>query len=165
MSSPDIGMLGDVLGHQLDTRRRVEVPALRELRPGARRQSAMRPVSVVLGAVILASCTPAPHDTVIEVHAVAGPVCPVETVPPNPACEPRAVAGAPIFVMPADGRDVIVAQGTTDDNGLVRLEVPPGAYTVMGGEVPGLMGQPSPASVTARSALVPITLIYDTGIR
>ena len=66
--------------------------------------------------------SPATAAGVIEVRAVAGPVCPVETVPPDPACEPRPVAGAPIFVMPADGRDVVVAQGTTDEDGLVRLD-------------------------------------------
>lgn len=135
----------------------------------ARRHSAMRPVVLVLGAVILASCTPAaspaPAQTVIEVRANAGPVCPVETVPPDPACEPRAVAGAPIFVMPADGRDVIVAQGTTGEDGIVRLDVPPGAYIVIGGDMPGLMGQPSPTAVTVGSAPLSITITYDTGIR
>ncbi len=140
-----------------------------ELGCGACRHNAMRLVSLVLAALILTACTPsaspAAAEGVIEVRAVAGPVCPVETVPPDPACEPRPVAGAPIFVMPADGRDVIVAQGTTDGDGLVRLDVAPGAYIVIGGEVVGLMGRPSPTPVTVGSAPVSITITYDTGIR
>jgi hypothetical protein len=129
----------------------------------------MRFVWLALGALILAACTPSASPAtaagVIEVRAVAGPVCPVETVPPDPACEPRPVAGAPVFVMPADGRDVVVAQGTTDEDGLVRLDVAPGAYIVIGGEVVGLMGQPSPTPVTVGSTPVSITITYDTGIR
>lgn len=140
-----------------------------ELGCGARRHNAMRLVSLVLGALILTACTPSASPAtaagVIEVRAVAGPVCPVETVPPDPACEPRAVEGAPIFVMPADGRDVVVARGTTDADGLVRLDVAPGAYIVLGGEVVGLLGQLSPTPVTVGSAPVSITITYDTGIR
>jgi hypothetical protein len=75
------------------------------------------------------------------------------------------VAGAPVFVMPADGRDVVVAQGTTDEDGLVRIDVAPGAYIVIGGEVVGLMGRPSPTPVTVGSTPVSITITYDTGIR
>ena len=140
-----------------------------ELGCGARRHHPMRFVWLALGALILAACTPSaspePAEGIIEVRAVAGPVCPVETVPPDPACEPRPVAGAPVFVMPADGRDVVVAQGTTDEDGLVRIDVAPGAYIVIGGEVVGLMGQPSPTPVTVGSTPVSITITYDTGIR
>ena len=140
-----------------------------ELGCGARRHNAMRLVWLALGALILAagtpSASPAPAEGIIEVRAVAGPVCPVETVPPDPACEPRPVAAAPVFVMPADGRDVVVAQGTTDEDGLVRIDVAPGAYIVIGGEVVGLMGRPSPTPVTVGSTPVSITITYDTGIR
>ncbi|HJP72144.1 MAG TPA: hypothetical protein VJ975_10530 [Candidatus Limnocylindria bacterium] len=127
----------------------------------------MRPTFLI--ALVLVACTPAattpPGLRTVTVRAVAGPVCPVETVPPDPACEPHPVAGAPIFVMPADGRDVVVAQGTTDDDGLALLDVPPGAYIVTGGEVAGLMGLPSPTPVTVGSEPVSLVLAYDTGIR
>ncbi len=58
-----------------------------ELGCGACRHNAMRLVSLVLAALILTACTPsaspAAAEGVIEVRAVAGPVCPVETVPPR----------------------------------------------------------------------------------
>lgn len=125
--------------------------------------------SVWLVCVVLVACapvaTPPAAHGVVEVRAVAGPVCPVETVPPDPGCAPRAVVGAPIFIMPADGRDVVVAQATTGDDGLARLDVPLGDYIVTGGEVAGLMGLPSETPITVGAEAVTITLTYDTGIR
>ena len=110
--------------------------------------------------------TPGNGESGIAVTAVAGPVCPVEQDPPDPNCEPRPVEGATIFVQPADGRDIIVAQGTTGADGTVRLDVPPGDYIVSGGAVEGLMGGPEPATVTvAAGNLEIVVLAYDTGIR
>jgi len=103
---------------------------------------------------------------VVEVEALAGPVCPVETDPPDPDCAPRPVADALVLVQPADGRDIVVAQGMTDEDGRVRLELPPGDYLVVGAAVDGLMGAPAPVPVTVgESQTVAISLAYDTGIR
>lgn len=130
----------------------------------------MRLVALVLLAMVIVACvappSPSARPGVLEVRALAGPVCPVETVPPDPACEPRPVANAPVFVAPGDGRDILVAQGTTDGDGLVRLELPPGAYVISGGEVDGLFGLPEPVRVTLESgARASVELTYDTGIR
>lgn len=138
--------------------------------PPFRRPGRMRMAALVVLAVVPAACvappSPSAADGTLEVRVVAGPVCPVETVPPDPACEPRAVAGARIFVSPGDGRDILVAQGTSDDNGTVRLDLPPGAYIVTGAEVEGLFGLPQPVQATVRSAdQTSVTLAYDTGIR
>ncbi|HET8571999.1 MAG TPA: hypothetical protein VFN14_08925, partial [Candidatus Limnocylindria bacterium] len=66
----------------------------------------MRSVPIMLLAALLAGClapdTPAAGTGRLEVHAVAGPVCPVETQPPDPGCTPRPVAGATVLVTPAD---------------------------------------------------------------
>lgn len=122
-------------------------------------------------AVLLAACLPAPTPSLagsgaIEVSVVAGPVCPVEQDPPDPNCQPRAVEGARILVQPGDGREVVVAEATTDAAGRVTLRVAPGDYIVVGAEVEGLMGRPEPFAVTVRDgASVDVVLAYDTGIR
>jgi hypothetical protein len=134
-------------------------------------EAIMRASSSLLVLLVLAACTPAlptPTDETgeIEVHVVAGPVCPVETVPPDPACEPRPVPGAHVFVSPGDGREVVVAEGTTDADGIVHMSLPPGAYVVSGSEVERLIGLPAPTTVTVdEGQRVVVTLEYDTGIR
>lgn len=129
----------------------------------------MRPVSLMVCAFLLVACTPAASPSAapgrIEVRAVASPVCPVETVPADPACQPRAVAGAPIVVTAADGSGRVVAQGTTDAGGIVRFDLPPGDYVISGGDVAGLMGLPPPMPVSVGSEPASVTLAYDTGIR
>ncbi|MGI8999221.1 MAG: prealbumin-like fold domain-containing protein [Candidatus Limnocylindria bacterium] len=127
--------------------------------------------AVVILIIITVGCTaPAPSISgevgILEVTVLAGPICPVETQPPDPACEPRPVAGAQLFVSPGDGTDIVVSQATTDENGFAQFELPAGTYIVTGSEVAGFFGIPDPAMAdvlvreTAR-----LTLSYDTGIR
>jgi hypothetical protein len=123
----------------------------------------------VLSALAVTGCyhnDPPPPTILLTGTAVAGPVCPVEQDPPDPGCAPRPVEGAPIFVQPADGRDIMIAQGTTDADGVVVLRVPPGDYVVSGGDVSGLMGLPEPTAVSVDAgATSTLDLGYDTGIR
>lgn len=126
----------------------------------------------LLGIVVaLAGCMPDPGPTAtgagtIEIEVVAGPVCPVEREPPDPNCEPRPVGGARIFVQPGDGGDSPVAEATTAEDGHATIQIAPGDYIVVGGDVEGLMGSPEPATVTVLTGqTVTITLTYDTGIR
>ena len=149
---------------------------------GGVRQGAMRigPVLVLtLAAVVLAGClgpdtptsgtpgqgTPGPVG-VLEIHAVAGPTCPVEREPPDPACRPRPVSGARAVVTPADGREIAVGQGTTDERGVLVLEIAVGQYLVGASEVEGVFGSPQnvPAEVSA-GRTTSVLLEYDTGIR
>ena len=122
-------------------------------------------------ALLLAGCLPVPTPNpgtngAIEIEAVAGPVCPVEQEPPDPDCEPRPVDGARIFVQPGDGRDILVAEGTTDARGRATIGIAAGEYIVLGGDVEGLMGRPEPVTVTVPGGqTVTVTLTYDTGIR
>ena len=44
--------------------------------------------------------------TGIRGTALAGPICPVEKIPPDPACAPRPVAGAVVVVRDASGAEV-----------------------------------------------------------
>lgn len=128
------------------------------------------PVLLAL-ALVLCGCTPSASaptggSGALEVTVVAGPVCPVESEEPDPACAPRPVADARIFVQPGDGRDILVAEGTSDDEGIVRFELPPGDYIISGGAVDGLFGLPEPTVVTViGSEPATVTLAYDTGIR
>jgi hypothetical protein len=102
----------------------------------------------------------------LEIQAVAGPTCPVEREPPDPACAPRPVAGAQVVVTPADGREIAVATGVTDARGMLRLQVPVGEYLVGASEVEGLMGRPEPVPVTiVANQTASVTIEYDTGIR
>lgn len=132
----------------------------------------MHGLLIALVALVLTGCQPGASPSssgetgTLEVLAVAGPVCPVETDPPDPDCEPRPVDGARILISPGDGREIVVAEGTTDAQGRVTFELPPGDYIATGVAVDGLMGLPEPttAAVSARDA-ASVTLLYDTGIR
>jgi hypothetical protein len=127
--------------------------------------------AISLLVVALMGCappTPTPPAAIgrLDVEVIAGPVCPVEQEPPDPNCEPRPVEGARIFVQPGDGRDILIGEAVTDAAGRATIEIPPGDYIVVGGEVEGLMGRPDPSTVTVVDGeTVTITLAYDTGIR
>ena len=96
----------------------------------------------------------------------AGPVCPVETVPPRPGCKPRPVVGAVIVATDAGGQEV--GRATTAADGSYQMVVgETGTLTISGLPVPGLMGTPAPISITLASPSVTerVDLQYDTGIR
>lgn len=96
--------------------------------------------------------------------ATAGPTCPVETNPPDPACAPKAVPGAVVIVRDAAGDEVMTV--TLDATGVAFVELPPGDYVVEAQPVEGLMGTPEAVTVTVvDGAGTPIELGYDTGIR
>ncbi len=102
--------------------------------------------------------------TGLLITAVAGPVCPVETIPAKPECAPRPVSGAIVHVR--DGQGAEVATGTTDATGSAFLAVEPGSYAVVADRVDGLLGEP-PAqdAVVTNGTTTPVALMYDTGIR
>jgi len=96
--------------------------------------------------------------------AVAGPVCPVETVPPDPGCAPRPVIGAVIIVRDAGGSEV--SRAATGADGSFFIELPAGDYLVEPQPVEGLMGTASPLEVSVIDGVVAeFQLDYDTGIR
>jgi hypothetical protein len=96
----------------------------------------------------------------------AGPVCPVETVPPKPECAPRPVAGAVIVATNASGHEV--GRATTAADGSYKMVVgETGTMTISALPVAGLMRAPAPVDVTlaSPSATERVDLEYDTGIR
>ena len=146
-----------------------------ELRGAGRRQATTMTFRVALALVplltVLVGCQTAPvpstaRSGVLQVVAVAGPVCPVEQVPPDPECAPRTVADATVLVQPGDGRDIVVATLVTDAEGMARVELPAGNYVVIGAVVDGLMGQPQPVPVAILAdGVITVDLAWDTGIR
>jgi hypothetical protein len=121
--------------------------------------------------VMVAACGPTASPiatgvpgTGVLITAQAGPTCPVERVPPDPACAPRPVAGATVDVL--DMRGGVVATVTTDEAGTVQILLAPGDYVVQGRAANGLMGTAPPVNVTVvDGTLAPVVLAYDTGIR
>jgi hypothetical protein len=100
----------------------------------------------------------------LEVTALAGPVCPVETDPPAPECAPRPVEAATIVISDANGEEL--ERGTTGPDGVVGFDVEPGELTVVPQPVDGLMGTASTVGVVlVAGQTLQITVDYDTGIR
>ena len=121
-------------------------------------------------ALALAACSPsqpspsAAPGTGMAITAVAGPVCPVEKIPPDPKCAPRPVAGATVIVQ--DGQHTNVATVVLDAGGAAVVALPAGAYVVQPQRVTGLMGTAAATDVTVvDGSLTPVVLSYDTGIR
>ena len=117
--------------------------------------------------VILTACqAPASQPVEVEVSGVAqaGPVCPVERQPPDPACADRPVAGA-ILVVTKDGDEV--TRTTSAPDGTFHLRLAPGEYQLVPQPAQGLMGTAQPIALTVRSGepVAPLVVAYDTGIR
>jgi hypothetical protein len=103
-----------------------------------------------------------PAGSGVELRAFAGPVCPVETQPPDPACAPRPVTAT--VEVRRDGASVASVTLAGDGRRLVPL--PPGRYTVEAAPVEGLMGTPAILEVEIPvDGWVTADLAYDTGIR
>lgn len=103
-----------------------------------------------------------PPGSGVELRAVAGPTCPVETVPPDPSCAPRPVA-APVAIR-QDGQTLRTVTLVGDGRLLVLL--PPGRYTLEAAPVEGLMGTPAIVEVDVPAeGWTTVELAYDTGIR
>lgn len=100
----------------------------------------------------------------LAITAVAGPICPVQTDPPQPNCGPIVVDGADVIVV--DGEGLQVARGSTDEDGTLRLAVPAGDLTVVAQPMRRFLGTAPPVAVAvAVGQTVAVTVEYDTGIR
>jgi hypothetical protein len=108
--------------------------------------------------------TPTGEHVTLTVSLVAGPVCPVEQNPPDPACAPRPVTNVEVLVFNAAGQQV--GEWVTDDRGTVAMQLPSGAYYVVPAPVEGLMGTAAAQAFAAVGGdQVDLVLGYDTGIR
>jgi Immunoglobulin-like domain of bacterial spore germination len=100
----------------------------------------------------------------INGQVVLGPTCPVEHVPPDPACAPRPYQTS-IRITQEATPTVAYKTISTDASGTFSVVLPPGAYTLtpQGGN-PFPRCADSSAIVTA-GAFQMLTLTCDTGIR
>lgn len=105
-----------------------------------------------------------PDATGVRGTVTAGPTCPVERDPPDPACADRPVEGAVLVFSDQAGSEVV--RVTSAEDGTFAVELAPGAYRVTALPVTGLMGTPGPMDVqvvAGEAADLPVS--YDTGIR
>jgi hypothetical protein len=144
--------------------------------------NAVRFLGLLVACVLVAACGPASRASPaadpspvtspaggspnVTGTVTAGPVCPVETVPPDPGCAPRPVAGAVIVVTNTGGQEL--GRTTTAADGSYQMVVgETGTLTISGLPVAGLMRAPAPTNVTLTSPgeTERVDLQYDTGIR
>jgi carboxypeptidase family protein len=134
--------------------------------PGRSRRPCLAIGLAFLCAILLASCGQASGPSyAVGGQAIAGPVCPVERIPPDPACAPRPVVGAVLVITAGDGREV--ARATTDADGRWTMTLAAGEYTLTPQAVSGLLGiaPPVPFTVSTTGSSVSLDVAYDTGIR
>ena len=108
--------------------------------------------------------SPAAAGSGIQITARAGPVCPVERVPPDPACAARPVVGATIAITDATGHEA--GSVVTDAAGAGSITLAAGG---LHGHGPGGRwphARSGRTTVTVRDGtMTAVELDYDTGIR
>jgi hypothetical protein len=116
-----------------------------------------------LSSDVLAERAAAAAWTGVAGRVAAGPTCPVER-PGDSSCQPRPVAGAVLVVTGAGGTEV--ARVTADADGLFRVDLQPGDYTLVPQPSEGLLGTAQPVPFTvAQGSPTFLEIDYDTGIR
>jgi len=151
-------------------RARSREPRVTRCRPGAMKHRVTLMVATGALSIALVGCNVGPTGSVrpdestIRGSAVAGPVCPVETIPPDPDCAARPVAGAVLIVRDAGGQEI--ARATTDAGGAFSVSIHAGEYVLEPLSVDGLLGTPSAQAVAiGPGETIEIDFDYDTGIR
>ena len=100
----------------------------------------------------------------LHIAAVASPTCPVEKMPPDPACAPKPVPNVTVLIADDQGQPqgMVVLDGT----GQQSVGLKPGTYTVTAQGASGFMNAPEPQRVVIDAGQVTeVALTYDTGIR
>jgi hypothetical protein len=97
-----------------------------------------------------------------------GPICPVERIPPDPACLPTAETykAYPVSVFTSDGK-IKIAQLNPSLDGTFSSELPPGNYLVVletGKNNIGGSNLPAVVSISSRGK-TSLNIDIDTGIR
>ncbi len=97
-----------------------------------------------------------------------GPICPVERVPPDPACLPTAETykAYPVSIFTADGKRKITQLSPSLD-GSFSSELPPGNYLVVLEKAQNNIGGsnlPAEISITSLNTTL-LSISIDTGIR
>jgi hypothetical protein len=119
----------------------------------------------IVVSVVLAACGDDSSSTVsVSGYAHAGPMCPVASIPADPACADRPVEDAVMLVRNSSG--VVIAEPRSGVDGTFVVELSPGSYTFMPQPVEGLMGTaPEQEVVVGTTPVTGLDFAYDTGIR
>ena len=109
------------------------------------------------------SSEPLASDTGVSVLVARGPIDPVEVE--GQATNSAPVAGARVLVDRLGNGDA--EEATTGDDGVARILLAPGTYTISVTECPGAMSLPKEdATITVMAgAFTSTSLVCDTGIR
>jgi len=105
---------------------------------------------------------------IFEGNISIGPICPVERIPPDPACLPTAETykAYPVAVFTANGKSKILQLMPSLD-GTFKVELPPGEYLVNLAATPTNIGGsnlPVVISITSEEKTL-FDINIDTGIR
>ena len=119
-------------------------------------------VALAMAACGTAASPPIPSGTGIQGVVQSGPTCPVERI--NSPCPPRPLA-ATIVVRDAAGHEVARTHSGAD--GLFKVDVAPGTYTIVGLNIgSSMLPRPIPTTVTVTSgSYATVNVEYDSGIR
>lgn len=104
---------------------------------------------------------------VLAGHVNIGPICPVERMPPDPACKPtpEMFQTRKIFVYKSD-KQTIISTISLDDNGNFSENLPVGSYYInmLGQAVGGISGVPTIVKIEDGKTVI-LNIDIDTGIR
>lgn len=107
--------------------------------------------------------TIAPYKSGVRGTVLLGPICPVERIPPDPACAEKPYATT--ITVRHTGSSATFATGKSDATGAFEFSLPPGSYTLTasGGT---MLPRCNPIDVTvAASEYITADISCDTGIR
>lgn len=121
------------------------------------------PIATTTTAITTGDSTITPADSGVRGTVSLGPTCPVERIPPDPACADKGYAGT--IVVRRAGANTVFARTMSDATGAFKLTLPPGAYTLTAGEGK-MLPRCTPTAITvAPHAFVTASISCDTGIR
>lgn len=115
---------------------------------------------------VVTSTTTPPIDVVTtRVFGVvrAGPTCPVQRFPIDPACEDQPVSGAVVVIADADGKEITRVE--TNPEGRFDVRLPAGSYLLIPQPHDGLLGTADQQLFEVADAPLELLVGYDTGIR
>ncbi|MDE1924737.1 MAG: hypothetical protein KGH79_00970 [Patescibacteria group bacterium] len=106
-----------------------------------------------------------PYNSGIRGTVMAGPTCPVERVPPDPACADKPLQTL-VSIYRASDTERAFATTHSNANGSFEVSLPPGSYVVGAGDPGAILPRcaNTPAEVGA-SGYAAVAVSCDTGIR
>lgn len=104
-----------------------------------------------------------PYNSGVRGTVLLGPTCPVERVPPDPACADKPYATAIIVYRSGSSSPFVI--GNSDASGAFQFSLPPGSYTLSAGSGT-MLPRCNPADITVGpTGYVTADISCDTGIR